>query len=175
MSNPHRKCTRGLASDHSIDGGRGRRSASADCGSQQLKVRDWSIARPFRATIVRIVISGLITAAAMAHAAAQTPVADLGCRDAVDWVARDWQARAVPTPSKPGQAQVTGRDGRVYTGGEYRHIETEIRSAALDCEAGRVSDSLARARDAAALINPTGQVFARTADKTKVPPMSQAD
>jgi hypothetical protein len=48
----------------------------------------------------------------------------------------EWNAIAFPTPSKPNQAHVRGRNGHDASGGQVAYMQTEIRLANVDCDKG---------------------------------------
>jgi hypothetical protein len=56
-----------------------------------------------------------------------------------------WRATAYPTPMKPAQAYVIGRDGRQTTSVQLTYMRTQINLAAQECSGGRSSSAIERA------------------------------
>ena len=79
------------------------------------------------------------------HAATAQPVPQAAsCQASLQQLGAEWDAIGFATPSKPLQARVTARDGRVATGAEVTYLGGQLRLAAADCAAGRDEAALQR-------------------------------
>lgn len=90
---------------------------------------------------MRTLFSGVIGFALLATPAfAQSGT----CASALADLDAQWQAMGFHAPEKPSQAQIVGAGGQVISGVDYRHMVSEMRFAANDCEAGRDMAALQR-------------------------------
>lgn len=85
-----------------------------------------------RAIVMGIVCVGLMGLSGQARAAA-----DHACVGALQTVSAEWDAAGFPTPAKPGQMRVVGRDGRVASGAQVTYMRSQLTLAAHDCSAGK--------------------------------------
>jgi hypothetical protein len=60
------------------------------------------------------------------------------CTPQLEKLMADWNAAGFDMPSKPGQAIVHGRKGRISSGAEVILMSSQIRQAILDCQHGDV-------------------------------------
>ena len=60
------------------------------------------------------------------------------CTSQLEKVLMGWNAAGFETPSKPSQAIVHGRNGRVSSGPEVNYMAGQIRQALWDCQHGDV-------------------------------------
>jgi hypothetical protein len=61
------------------------------------------------------------------------------CTAALNQLLQDWNEAGFKMPSKPGQAIVHGRNGRVASGAEVTFMASQIRQAIADCKHGDVA------------------------------------
>ena len=74
------------------------------------------------------------------HAAVAQPVPQAtSCQASLQQLGAEWNAIGFATPSKPAQARVAARDGRVSSGAEVTYLTNQLRLAAQDCAADRKS------------------------------------
>ena len=66
------------------------------------------------------------------------------CQQQLDQLTQQWNAIGLPTPSKPGQALVTGRYRHQHSGGEVTFMLNQLRSAGHQCKAGQEHESMLR-------------------------------
>jgi len=79
------------------------------------------------------------------QAAAAQPVPQAtSCQASLQQLGAEWNAIGFATPSKPVQARVVARDGRVSSGAEVTYLTNQLRLAAQDCAAGRDGAGLQR-------------------------------
>jgi hypothetical protein len=79
------------------------------------------------------------------HAATAQPVPQAAsCQASLQQLGAEWDAIGFATPSKPVQARVAARDGRVSSGAEVTYLTNQLRLAAQDCAAGRDATGLQR-------------------------------
>lgn len=84
----------------------------------------------------KYVIAALGLALTAQGAIAQTPMESHLCWPAMKALIAQWDAAAYPTPAKPGQGRVVGRNGHESNGPQVSYMETQIRMALADCEKG---------------------------------------
>jgi hypothetical protein len=60
------------------------------------------------------------------------------CTPQLEKLMADWNAAGFDMSSKPGQAIVHGRNGRISSGAEVTLMASQIRQAVLDCQHGDV-------------------------------------
>ena len=99
-----------------------------------------------RNTLFAAVMALAVATAGFAHAqpsAATTGNSPHGgSATALNALMADWDRVGFSSPGKPIQSRVSGRDGHVTSGPEYRVMVSLIRSAFQDSDAGREQDSL---------------------------------
>ena len=61
------------------------------------------------------------------------------CTAELNQLLAEWNDAGFDMPSKPGQAIVHGRNGRVASGGEVASMASQIRQAIWDCQHGNVA------------------------------------
>jgi hypothetical protein len=61
------------------------------------------------------------------------------CTAELNQLLQDWNEAGFDTPSKPGQAIVHGRNGRISSGAEVTNMASQIRQAIVDCRHGDVA------------------------------------
>jgi hypothetical protein len=61
------------------------------------------------------------------------------CTAELNQLLAEWNEAGFAMPSKPGQAIVRGRNGRVASGGEVAYMAGQIRQAVWDCQDGNVA------------------------------------
>jgi hypothetical protein len=61
------------------------------------------------------------------------------CTAELNQLLQDWNEAGFDAPSKPSQAIVHGRNGRVSSGAEVTNIASQIRQAIADCQHGNVA------------------------------------
>src|SRR5882757_1953119 len=61
------------------------------------------------------------------------------CTAELNQLLQAWNEAGFEMPSKPGQAIVRGRNGRVSSGPEVAYMASQIRQALLDCQHGDVA------------------------------------
>ncbi len=86
-----------------------------------------------------LAVGALGTAVALGHAAPAAPLPEHPCTPALGQLLADWNAAGFDMPSKPGQAIVHGRNGRVSSGPEVTAMAGRIRQAIIDCEHGDIA------------------------------------
>lgn len=92
-----------------------------------------------RAIVMGIVCVGLLGLSWQARAAA-----DHACAGALQTVSAEWDAAGFPTPAKPGQMRVVGRDGRIASGAQVNYMRTQLTLAAHECTAGNDGAAIKR-------------------------------
>lgn len=90
------------------------------------------------------------------------------CSEALADVGSQWSALGFPAPSKPMQAQVIGRGGRVISGVDYTKAATELRFAAADCQAGQETAALQRLDSVKATIEAANRSTGMVAEGAKL-------
>jgi hypothetical protein len=95
----------------------------------------------FLATARRSLVIGALGVAMLlgrtAPAEAALPVHP--CTAELNQLLQAWNEAGFAMPSKPGQAIVRGRNGRVASGGEVIYMASQIRQAVWDCQHGNVA------------------------------------
>lgn len=61
------------------------------------------------------------------------------CTAGLTQLLQEWNEAGFEMPSKPGQAIVHGRNGRISSGAEVTSMAAEIRQAIWDCQHGNVA------------------------------------
>lgn len=61
------------------------------------------------------------------------------CTAGLNQLLAAWNEAGFETPSKPGQAIVHGRNGRVSSGQEVAYMASQIRQAIIECQHGNVA------------------------------------
>jgi hypothetical protein len=101
-------------------------------------VRNIAVHVSFKARIA-LAVGALGIAVALGHVAQAAPLPEHPCTPALNQLLADWNAAGFEMPSKPGQAIVHGRNGRIASGGEVNGMASQIRQAIVDCEHGNVT------------------------------------
>jgi hypothetical protein len=95
--------------------------------------------------MTKIAILAAACGLVLARQAAAEPLDQTNaCQAALHRTAAEWDAIGFATPSKPAQARVPARDGRVASGSEVTYLASQLRQAAVDCAAGRDESGLQR-------------------------------
>jgi hypothetical protein len=58
------------------------------------------------------------------------------CQGAMSALLSEWRAISFEPPSKPGQANVAGKDGHVTSAGQFNYMAGLIREASMECDRG---------------------------------------
>ncbi len=99
-------------------------------------------ARSKFSTIARCFVAGgflgVALLAGQVASAASAALPQHACTPELEELLADWQAAGFETPSKPSQAIVHGRDGRIAAGPEVTAMASQIRQAIADCQRGDV-------------------------------------
>jgi hypothetical protein len=82
------------------------------------------------------------------------PLPQHPCTPELQKVLADWDAVGFETPSKPSQATVYSRSGRVSSGPEVRYMASEIHQAIWDCQNGDVPSVRAHVANVNVKLNP---------------------
>jgi hypothetical protein len=88
---------------------------------------------------IALAVGALGIAVVLGHTAEAAPLPEHPCTPELNQLLADWNAAGFEMPSKPGQAIVHGRNGRIATGGEVIGMASQIRQAIVDCEHGDVA------------------------------------
>ncbi len=96
-----------------------------------------------RIATILTVIGGTLGFGLQASAAQPVPPT-LSCQASLQQLGTQWDAVGFASLSKPAQARVAARDGRVAGGAEVTYLTNQLRLAAQDCAAGRDDAGLQR-------------------------------
>jgi hypothetical protein len=105
----------------------------------------------------RTIASGMLGAGLLfggASLATAAPLPQHPCTPELERLLADWDAVGFETPSKPSQATVYSRSGRVSSGPEVRYMISEVREAIQDCRDGDVASVRAHVANVDEKLNP---------------------
>ncbi len=89
------------------------------------------------------VLSGMVISLGVSALPTHAQAAPGGsCQGALSALLSEWNAIAFEPPSKPGQANVAGKDGHVTSGGDYNYMTGLIRKASMECDRGEAASAM---------------------------------
>lgn len=75
---------------------------------------------------------------------AQAASSDAGCKAELSALMNEWREAGYPVPQKPMASAVIGANGHRNSGQEVLYMQSQLRYASVDCDAGNGAAALTR-------------------------------